>query len=501
MIRLNIDHQEKLSESFYTKHVNAHQEAITKLESTIGVYQTIVSAIKSYCHNSKEFPTEYEMKSFLQELVRETRFKDSLTVSFVSKDQVFQYSVTPNKIDPAHLKGIDVKSIRPKNEIDKLDSLVKHSDHILLFEPINLLEGYPAFPFNFTAINSKNERLGYIAPVLSTAYLLDPILYSKNLDFQFQFSINDKIFTRYRVYDHTKVYSSQTDRDYDKNFRDHQFQVISSNLDFCGLTLKVESRYKKLPNKDTNYTFLILLWVILLIVFILISILQFKNNRKYLNQLKSAHSEILQKSAEQEKSYKKIQNLLREIHHRVKNNMQIISSLLNLQINENEDKHVKNILESSKNRIQSMALVHTKLYRNENFSDIDLQDYTQNLFDNVALSMNASAKIIELELICPKEINLTLDTIIPLGLILNELITNSIKYAFDAVPAPKINMEFSQSGEKYTLIYSDNGTGFDFEKSKSGFGIELMLMLVEQVHGTLSYTEDSSTYTIHFKNI
>lgn len=501
LVRLNSDHQKKLSESLHTKHLNAHREALTKLEATIGVYQTIVSAIKSFCHNSKEFPDEYEMQSFLQDLVKETRFKDSLTVSFVSKDQVFQYSVTPDKIDPAHLKGISVKSIRPKHEIEKLDSLVDYTDQILLFEPINLVEGYPAFPFNFTAINSKNERLGYIAPVLSTAYLIDPILDFKNLDFQFQFSIKNRIFTRYRVYDNTKVYSKHTDPDYDKNFRDNRFHIISSDLDFCGLTLKVESRYKELQSKDTSYTFLILLWILLLSLFILISALQFKNNRKYLNQLKSAHSEILKKSAEQEKSYRKIQNLIREIHHRVKNNMQIISSLLNLQINENDDQHVKNILESSRNRIQSMALVHAKLYRNENFSDIDLYDYTQNLFDNVTRSMNASDKIIELELNCPKEINISLDTIIPVGLILNELMTNSMKYAFDSVSNPKIKIDFSQPGENYMLTYSDNGKGFDFEKSKTGFGIELILMLTEQIHGALSYSESTSAYIIHFKNI
>lgn len=503
LIIINLDHDKKINEANEIKLYKAHHETLLKLEATINVYQTLVAAIKSFCHHSNSFPTEIEMKNFLSELVNESKFNDSLTVSFISKEQLFQYAVTPNKIDPAHLKGLDVKKIRPKHEIKRLDSLIQYGTRISLFAPINLIEGYPAFPFNFPAINSKNERVGYIATVLSTAYLLNPILQVEKPEFIHQFSIQNIIFNRYTVYDGTKTYSKKKDEDVHTNFYQKEHTITASTIPFCGLKLKIETRFKQLPKTDNFYSYLIVLWLVLLIIFIIISSIQYHNNQTYLRQLKKANMEILQKSMEQERNYKKIQNLLSEIHHRVKNNMQIIASLLNLQSNDQLDENVKQALQSCKNRVQSMALVHSKLYGNENFSEINVSDYVLNLFQNITDGIHVSEHEIKLDLTIAADIQINLDTIIPLGLILNELITNSIKYAFiDKTKPPYLAIKLVKNDDFYHLTYLDNGSGFNLDEIKRGFGLELIDLLIVQLKGHFSYSSDScSKFELKFQEI
>ena len=121
--------------------------------------------------------------------------------------------------------------------------------------------------------------------------------------------------------------------------------------------------------------------------------------------------------------------LLKEIHHRVKNNLQIITSLLNLQSQSIPDEENKSIFRDSQNRIKSMALVHEKLYQSADLSKIDLNEYVKNLSDYVKDTYSAINKNVKLELQIT-QIELQVDTIVPLGLILNELISNSFKYAF-----------------------------------------------------------------------
>lgn len=500
LISLNLDQKNKTLESNDRKLNHAHQEALIKLKSTIGVYQTIVSSIKSFSHHAKKFPNGNEMKEFLNELVKESNFDDSLIVSYVSKNQIFIYSVSPKKNDPSKIVNLDVKKIRPKKEIETLDSLVKFGKNITLFPPINLIEGYPAFPFNFPAITSNNERIGYFAPVLSTRFLLDPILKSTENEFIYQFYIQDILFNRYKVYDSTKCYSKKHDIDFSSNFKEEKFKILSSEINFCGLNLKVKTRFKQAPKSDFNYTILIALWIVLLGVFLLIAILQFKNNKKYLKELKIANIRYENKSIELEKNYKKIQNLIHEIHHRVKNNMQIISSLLNLQMYETDDEKIKNALNNTKNRIQSMALVHSKLYGNETIELIKIKEYIENLFENISESFMLKSKKIDLNIELEEYFQLNIDTTIPIGLILNELMTNSMKYAFLTVKNPSITISIAKVEKIYHIKYCDNGLGFEIEKVKHGFGTELIQLLIDQLRGKITYSNaENSCYKLQFK--
>lgn len=181
--------------------------------------------------------------------------------------------------------------------------------------------------------------------------------------------------------------------------------------------------------------------------------------------------------------------LLKEIHHRVKNNLQIISSLLNLQANMLTDENVKSVLFQSKFRIESMCKVHEMLYSSKNFSSINYKDYLADLID--ALLQNAStngAKIVfELKI---KKLILNINTAVPLGLIINELVTNSLKHAF---PTQKNGLIFIQitsiKNNQLKLIYKDDGVGYSSEttfQNAQGLGFQLISSLAEQLNGEIN---------------
>jgi PAS domain S-box-containing protein len=195
--------------------------------------------------------------------------------------------------------------------------------------------------------------------------------------------------------------------------------------------------------------------------------------------------------------------LLREIHHRVKNNLQIISSLLNLQAGFTLDKKTNEILEESKNRVKSMALIHEKLYQSKNFSSLDIHEFIQELTENLFNSYGIEPSAIKLDL-CIENINFNADQAVYLGLIVNELVSNSLKHAFnktpfehDGGPQKKIIIGFQKDlNGGYSITMSDNGCGFpkdiDFRNTES-LGLQLVMSLVKQLDGEISLNDTSGT--------
>ena len=187
--------------------------------------------------------------------------------------------------------------------------------------------------------------------------------------------------------------------------------------------------------------------------------------------------------------------LLREIHHRVKNNMQIISSLLNLQSRYLNDEKTVNILNESRNRVRSMAMVHEELYRSRDLSKIDFADYIQRLLSGLFSSYGVDENFIKPE-INVENIFLNIDIAVPCGLIINELVSNSLKHAFVQGQKGKISIKFHHQDEKYVLTVADNGTGFpegiDFKNTKT-LGLQLVNTLVKQLSGSIDIYRSSGT--------
>ena len=213
-------------------------------------------------------------------------------------------------------------------------------------------------------------------------------------------------------------------------------------------------------------------------------------------------SERKKAMAQIESSLREKEVLLREIHHRVKNNLQIISSILNLQASYITDKRSLEIFVESKSRVRSMALIHEKLYQNKSLSRLNLKDYVGELIDNLIKSYsnsNAIQKEIEIS-----EIFLNADTAIPLGLIINELVSNSLKYAFPNGRKGKISLKISRQAKgDFKMIASDNGIGlpkdFDINKAET-LGLQLVNSLVKQLNGEIKINNEAGTqFEINFK--
>ncbi|UCE41832.1 MAG: PAS domain S-box protein [Candidatus Aminicenantes bacterium] len=188
--------------------------------------------------------------------------------------------------------------------------------------------------------------------------------------------------------------------------------------------------------------------------------------------------------------------LLREIHHRVKNNLQIISSLLNLQSRHIEDEPALDMFQESRNRVRSMALVHEKLYRSEDLAKVDFCEYIRSLGRHLFMSYGIHSAAIDLD-VTVKDVFLDINTSIPCGLIINELISNSLKHAFLGREKGKIRVALrSEKKGKYKLMVSDDGVGLpkglDVTETES-LGLQLVNMLVEQLQGTLIVDNNKGT--------
>ena len=195
------------------------------------------------------------------------------------------------------------------------------------------------------------------------------------------------------------------------------------------------------------------------------------------------------------KSNKKNEMLLNEIHHRVKNNMQIISSILNLQTFFIEDKDSKQALNDCRNRVRSMGFIHEKLYQSGDFSQIKMEDYVKTLSREIFKTYSVSSERVKLE-INISDIKLDINQAIPTGLIINELLTNSIKYAF---PNRKgmVEIVMKEMDGLIHLEVKDNGIGFppDFDIIKSEtLGLQLVSNLVKQLGGTITLERSRGTH-------
>lgn len=192
--------------------------------------------------------------------------------------------------------------------------------------------------------------------------------------------------------------------------------------------------------------------------------------------------------------------LLKEIHHRVKNNLQVIVSLLRLQSRDIHDKEELKKFTESINRVLAMSLIHEKIYQTEDFSKIDLKDYFTTLANDMIRTVQVDKKI-ELDINCKVE-DLGLNPIVPIALIFNELLSNSIKYAFAEVNQPKISVYMNHSLKNFVeFIYSDNGNWKTPSRDNS-FGLELIETLTEQLNGHYEvYKTNGTKYVFYFEKI
>jgi len=195
--------------------------------------------------------------------------------------------------------------------------------------------------------------------------------------------------------------------------------------------------------------------------------------------------------------------LLKEIHHRVKNNMQVISSLLSLQAQQFQDREVREAFKESQGRIRSMALVHEKLYKAHNLSRIDFSDYVATLTASLFRVYQVNPERIKYKMDLDKVL-LDVNASIPCGLILNEIILNALKHAFPDGRAGEIHVELREKeGGTVRLIVRDNGIGFpegiDIRNTDT-LGLQIVALLTDQMDGKIDIRNDGGTvFTLTFQ--
>jgi two-component sensor histidine kinase len=210
----------------------------------------------------------------------------------------------------------------------------------------------------------------------------------------------------------------------------------------------------------------------------------FQLNRKIQSQ-----NAIISKALE-EKSI-----LLKEIHHRVKNNLQVVSSLLNLQSRHVEDISARKALKEGQNRVKSMGLIHQKLYQEDNLTGIEVKEYVEKLTQSLFHSYNISPDKIQLKLDIDN-LNLDVDTLIPMGLIINELVSNALKHAFDEHMDGIVRVVLKENQNQLELEVSDNGKGLDHQENdalKRSFGYRLITAFSNQLKAKLEVNGNDGT--------
>lgn len=197
------------------------------------------------------------------------------------------------------------------------------------------------------------------------------------------------------------------------------------------------------------------------------------------------------------------ETLLKEVHHRVKNNLQVISSILSLQNSYTKDTDTREVLTESIQRIRSMSVIHETLYKSKNFASIDFSDYLYSLTNEIILAYKDRSDL-SLKIIDHLEpLQLDIGQAIPCGLIVNELITNSVKHAFTNINNGEIYLNINKNEDTVFLEIGDNGSGlpndFDFAESES-LGLQLVQTLVEQLDGQIKIERENGTFfKIQFK--
>lgn len=266
--------------------------------------------------------------------------------------------------------------------------------------------------------------------------------------------------------------------------------------------LQVKERQIQEDNRKSKERVLFISITLLLLTIIGIVIRNFYKQRKLVAQ-KQALADQKEKLADQREVLLKEKDvLIKEIHHRVKNNLQVVVSLLDLQTGNTSDELARHTMTESAARVKSISLIHRFLYQHDNITGIEFNNFAKELFTQVFAVFKKNGQTIDLSANIPETV-LDIDTAVPLGLILNELLVNSFKYAFPATNGV-VAISLKKLTDHYEMTYKDSGPGLkegiDIEKATST-GMTIMHNLSAQLEGSIRYDRPTNTFTIQFKDL
>lgn len=314
------------------------------------------------------------------------------------------------------------------------------------------------------AINTKSNTAYFIKKLFSVYELIGD--YKKALEYHIEWSEANNII--------------EVERN-ERSLRESELQVD---------VLKQDKELAANRQQQTVYSVALIIGALLLGLLYRNYRLKQRSNHK----LKILNEELAHKNILLDKHNAENELLLKEIHHRVKNNLELVKSLISLQSAQLEDSPTKDAMMASQNRVQSMGIIHQKLYQGENKGSIEMKDYFLNLGEGILDTFNAEEKV---KIECAMEnLELDVDTAVPIGLIVNELLTNALKYAFPENRNGTIQISLSRStSETLSLKVADNGVGKvnGLAPKGTGFGSQLIQLLTQQLNGTMTENGENGT--------
>jgi two-component sensor histidine kinase len=249
---------------------------------------------------------------------------------------------------------------------------------------------------------------------------------------------------------------------------------------------EIELQKKIDDEANTKQRLLFIVVIVVILISLVFTILLYKNKQK-VNSLLEQKNAAIQANLEQKEV------MMSEIHHRVKNNLQMVSSILDLQARDLTDEKSMRVIEDSLSRINAISLIHQRLYQSDNIRGIKINTYLQELAFDILKNFSSSVTTTPIQLTCKvDDLNMDLESAIPIGLITAELITNACKYAFTSIEKPEITITLNKQQEALVLIVTDNGVGKEASINASGtsFGTKLIKSLSRKLRADI--TEDTS---------
>jgi two-component sensor histidine kinase len=289
-----------------------------------------------------------------------------------------------------------------------------------------------------------------------------------------------------------KLYYTTKDSIFNESTK-QQLGNIEKTLEVQNKNLQIENSMNLVNSAKKQTKLYAIIAGLIGMLFIFISVLGYLLYKR--NKLLYLQKEVIQNSLKEKVS------LLSEIHHRVKNNLQLVSSLIELQLKSLKDEKSIQVVNESKNRINSMLLLHQRLYQNEKIAFVNTFEYLETLLPSIIKSIAIFNKVNIINRSEP--IKLYLDTAVPLALIINEIVTNSLKYAFDNTINPTIEIDLFVKNHELVLMVKDNGSGFpDVDKVKvKSFGFKLINSMCRQLDATFEIENNNGALTtIRIKN-
>lgn len=444
-------------------------------------------------------------------IVLSQKIHDEYAVSIIYKNLGTLYR-SNNKIDTALFYLTQALPLAQKFNVAedinsiKLNTAFCYNDKHLFFQAVELFktlddtlyaksDEYPLFILGKGQAYLGTKQLGdaynYLSKALTLTYKKSRIEYAgivnKSLAEYYEQSKNYALalqhYKKYKIlYDSQYVESNTKNVDalatkYKTKEKEQEIELLNK-----------ESLLKDLQLKEKKRTILLNTLGLVLVTIVAGGTFYMYRSKKKTNK------ELEEKNTIISSSLKEKEILLKEIHHRVKNNLQVISSLLNLQSKNISDEKALQALNEGKNRVRSMALIHQNLYRDDNLVGVDVQQYIQKLIESLFTSYNIEIDKIALQTNIDK-LQLDVDTVIPLGLILNELISNALKYAFADNHKGVLQVDLLIVNNQLLLRVKDNGRGMDKEalKSSQSMGYKLVQSFLQKLQASMNIETENGT--------